>query len=83
MASINENNTSTSSSSAKRKAAAFVNVNLVNKTGDKSKQLGGVPLYADNDFHIQILEHLKNGGELSIETSVHVIEDTRADEFLF
>lgn len=80
MASINQNNTSTNTS-AKRKAAAFVNVNLVNKTGDKSKQLGGVPLYADNAFHAQILEHLKGGGELNIETGVHIVEETDASDF--
>ena len=80
MASINQNTTS-SNTSAKRKAAAFVNVNLLSKDGTKSKQLGGVPLYEDNAFHAQILEHLKNGGELNIETGVHIVEDTNASDF--
>ena len=79
MASIANNTTSTNT--PKRKAAAFVNVNLLSKDGTKSKQLGGVPLYADNAFHAQILEHLKNGGELNIETSAHIVEDTNAADF--
>ena len=81
MATIKDTNTSTTSN-AKRKAAAFVNVNLVSKNDStKTKQLGGVPLYADNTFHAQILEHLKNGGELNIETSAHIVEDTNAADF--
>lgn len=80
MASITDTNTSTTSN-AKRKASAFVNVNLLSKDGTKSKQLGGVPLYSDNTFHAQILEYLKNGGELNIETSAHIVEDTNAADF--
>lgn len=81
MASITDTNTSTTSN-AKRKASAFVNVNVVNKDGTKSQQLGGVPLYADNEFHAHLLNHLKNGGQLSIETSVHVVEEKNASDFL-
>jgi hypothetical protein len=81
MASINQNTTSTNTS-VKRKADAFVNVIVVNKDGTKSQQLGGVPLYADNEFHAHLLNHLKNGGELNIETGVHIVEEKNASDFL-
>ena len=74
-------NTSTTTST-KRKAAAFINVAVaVSKDGTKVKQLGGIPLYADNELHSQLLAHLEAGGKANITTDVHVVETTESYEF--
>ena len=69
MASI-ENN----SSAPKRKAAAFVNVHVVSSSDEtQKKSLGGLPLYADNPFHAALIKHIADGGELNIETGIHMV----------
>ena len=67
---------------AARKAAAFVNVHLVSsKNAESKKSLGGVPLYADNALHAALLKHLESGGEVVLETSMHVVSDEVDFEF--
>ncbi len=78
MATINNTSTTTST---KRKAAAFINVAVSNKDRTKTKQVGGLPLYADNEFHAQLLAHLKTGGSVKLSTDVHVVETTESFEF--
>ena len=72
---------SSNASSTKRKAAAFINVAVTNKDGTKTKQVGGLPLYDDNEFHAQLLAHLKTGGSVKLSTDVHVVETTESFEF--
>ena len=72
---------SSTASSTKRKASAFINVAVSNKDGSKSKQIGGLPLYADNEFHAQLLAHLAAGGSVNLSTDVHVVETTESFEF--
>lgn len=61
-------------SSVKKKAAAFINVHAVSSTdAEQKKSLGGIPLYEDNPFHAALLEHIKKGGELSLETGIHIV----------
>ena len=78
MATINQENTSAPASNAKRRAAAYINVTVVGK-GGKTKQLGGVPLYADNELHAKIIEHAQAGNEIVVETGMHIVES--ADDF--
>jgi hypothetical protein len=59
----------------KRKADAFVNVTVVSsKDKEQKKNLGGIPLYADNAFHALILEQIAKGGKVIFDTDVHVVE---------
>lgn len=69
----------TKSVDTKEKAAAFVNVNVVGKNG--KKQLGGIPLYASNDFHALLLKHVEAGGSITIDTDIHHVEPADAFEF--
>lgn len=70
MASI-ENGTGT----AKRKAAAFINVHAVSsKDAESKKSLGGIPLYDDNPFHAALIQHIAGGGEITLETGIHIVE---------
>lgn len=64
---------------SKEKAVAFVNINVVGKNGNK--QLGGIPLYASNDFHAHLLKYVGEGGALTIETDIHHVAP--AEEFEF
>ena len=71
MATIENGSTGTNS---KRKAAAFINVHAVSsKDSESKKSLGGIPLYADYPFHAALLEHVKNGGEITLETGIHIV----------
>ena len=74
MASI-EPVTTTTTTTPRTKASAFINVTVVDKSGEQKKNLGGVPLYADNAFHKALLEHLKAGHELTLETGIHMVTD--------
>tara|TARA_B110000014_G_scaffold142886_1_gene99189 strand:- start:140 stop:382 length:243 start_codon:yes stop_codon:yes gene_type:complete len=74
-------NSSNATSSTKRKAAAFINVAVSNKDGSKSKQVGGLPLYSDNEFHAQLLAHLEAGGAVTLTTDIHVVQSTESFEF--
>ena len=70
MATIDTNTTATS----KKKAAAFINVHAVSSAdAEKKKSLGGIPLYDDNPFHTALLEHIKGGGEVTLETGIHIV----------
>ena len=74
MANISNDSNGTTGNNAKRKAAAFINIHAVSsKDTESKKSLGGIPLYADNPFHAALLEHIKAGGSVSLETSVHVV----------
>jgi hypothetical protein len=83
---VNPNQASTTATTGKKKAAAFVNVHVLSSKQDENgeplkKSVGGIPLYADNPFHTQLLEHIKAGGEVSIESSVHVVDPDVKFEF--
>lgn len=67
------NNTTSTSSDAKRKAAAWINVSIIGK-GDVKKNLGGVPLYEDNELHAKILAHVDAGNKVTLECDVNVVE---------
>ena len=71
------------SQAPKKKAAAFINVNVVSsKDSESKKSLGkGIPLYADNPFHAALLEHMKAGGEVQLETAVHVVNEEVSFDF--
>ena len=70
MASIDNSSTN----NTKRKATAFINVHAVSsKDSESKKSLGGIPLYDDNPFHAALLAHVKSGGEIQLETGIHVV----------
>lgn len=78
MATIEQTNTSR----PQRKAAAFINVHVVSsKDTEQKKSLGGIPLYADNPLHKALLEHVQGGGEVSLETGIHIVETESSFEF--
>lgn len=74
MAKINQAPAQSQSSDARRKAAAFVNVRVLSKDGTSSRQLGGVPLYADNDLHAKIIDIINSDGAINLECDIHVVE---------
>tara|TARA_R110002012_G_scaffold318308_1_gene536354 strand:+ start:12687 stop:12932 length:246 start_codon:yes stop_codon:yes gene_type:complete len=75
MAIIQEEHSITTNTTSKKKAAAFVNVTVVGKDGTSKKQLGGIPLYADNNLHKLVLDHLTGGGEINTEVGIHIVTD--------
>lgn len=70
-------NNSTSTTGSRRKAVAYINLGVLNKDKSQSKGLGGVPLYADNEFHAHLLKHLEVNGEdsVSFECTVNIVGD--------
>ena len=64
-----------------RKADAWLNVNLVSKDGNKSKQLGGIPIYADSDLGKWILAREKGLDGLNLSVDLHVVAEAKPESF--
>ncbi len=81
---INPNQATTTP--GKKKAAAFVNVYVLSSKKDEhgepiKKSVGGIPLYEDNQFHAQLLAHIKADGEVTIESGIHIVDPEVKFEF--
>jgi hypothetical protein len=77
MAKITGTNNSNPTGSDRRKAAAYINLGVLNKDKSQSKNLGGVPLYADNEFHAHLLAFIAEHGaeNLSFDCTVNIVAD--------
>ena len=64
-----------------RKADAWLNVNLVSKDGNKSKQLGGIPIYADSDLGKWILSREAGLEGLNLQVDLHVVAEAKPESF--
>ena len=64
-----------------RKADAWLNVNLVSKDGAKSKQLGGIPIYADSDLGKWLLSREAGLEGLNLQVDLHVVAEAKPESF--
>ena len=84
MATIEQDNNNTNTTSGtKKKASAFINVQAVSGDGEKRKNLGGIPLYADNPFHASLLKHLNKGGSVNLETGINIVASEEDNDAFF
>ena len=65
-----------------KKADAFLNIGIRN--GEVVKKLGknGIPLYADNPFHVAIINALSEGKSMDVVYDLHIVEaEASVDDF--
>lgn len=82
---FNQKSDNASNNNNFKKADAWINVSINSKDGSTSKQIGGVPVYADTDLGKWLLNREGGIEGLSLSVDMHVVQakDTNDLEALF